>query len=303
MMPMEDLEEPCHTPVVELAVPKLQPAALWKSTHSWPFLDFAAQRRGCYFQDSHVAQVLEEKLENYEVLLRAQLTHCYDSMGLLQLYAAMDWQYLFERMLYRGCENPHLDSRLRSPLHYACAAGLLNIVHTLVQDTDQTQDPSLDAAEFGGLDISGRSPLHLAVRSGQPQVVKMIAGLPAADLSVRDTLGQTALHEAAHSGLPSILEMLLQNTRDEVNARALDGTTAVHLAVIRGHRGCLNILLAHPDTDVNAVDGEGCTALHRVTSNADKAIVEVLLCHNDIDIFMPNEGVTRTTTGGATPST
>ena len=236
-----------------------------------------------------MAQALEKLLEEFEEHLQAQLTRGCDPVGVLQLYAAMDWQYLFERTWHRGCEETHLDSRLRSPLHYACAAGSLNIVRTLVQSNDETRHHIVGPAELNGPDISGRTPLHLAVRSGDPQLVKMIAGLPAIDLSMRDRLGQTALHQAAHSGISSVLKVLLHNTQAEADARALDGTTPLHLAVFRGHYECLNMLLAHPDTNVNAVDGEGCTALHRATSSADKIVVDMLLCHKDIDIFMPNE--------------
>jgi len=77
-------------------------------------------------------------------------------------------------------------------------------------------------------DPSGRTALHIAAQTNEPNMVKILIGWEA-DLNARNGLGRTALHIAAHEGLLDIVECLVREKAD-IHQKDHESRTPLQLA-------------------------------------------------------------------------
>ena len=79
----------------------------------------------------------------------------------------------------------------------------------------------------------------------------------------KGVFGYTPLHEAVASGKPEILKFLLEGTNNaNVNCRSRNGYTPLHLAASKGHSKCVRELLEH-GADISSSDVFGKTPVQR----------------------------------------
>ncbi|XP_003740976.1 NF-kappa-B inhibitor beta [Galendromus occidentalis] len=124
------------------------------------------------------------------------------------------------------------DSMLYTPLHIASGKGNLMLLKALVDPitTEEVSDlgltlygvspsaPRTKLAEISSLCSRGMTPMHLAITSGNRQVLQELLNL-AIDFDTRELLeGRTALHLAADLRRPDMLRLLLEY------GAAVDGT-------------------------------------------------------------------------------
>ncbi|KAM7186004.1 Ankyrin repeat-containing domain protein [Rhypophila sp. PSN 637] len=83
-------------------------------------------------------------------------------------------------------------------------------------------------------DAYGRSPLHLAVRSANPDIARLLLAHGGVDVNARDRDGMTALHTAVVAGRRSSVQLLLSHGVGvgvvDMQARDYNGRTALHHA-------------------------------------------------------------------------
>ncbi|XP_074786463.1 B-cell lymphoma 3 protein isoform X1 [Athene noctua] len=124
------------------------------------------------------------------------------------------------------------------------------------------------------LDVYNRlrqTPLHLAVITGQPGLVRLLVAHGASPMAL-DRLGRTAAHLACESRSPRCLRELLRpgpHGGPDLQARNYEGLTPLHVAVSSGARDSVLLLLEH-GADVDAVDIKSGRSplLHAVESNS-----------------------------------
>ncbi|XP_059691301.1 B-cell lymphoma 3 protein-like [Gavia stellata] len=150
-------------------------------------------------------------------------------------------------------------------LHIAVAQGALGAARRLV---------GLFLQGGRELDVYNRlrqTPLHLAVITGQPGLVRLLVAHGASPMAL-DRLGRTAAHLACESRSPRCLRELLRpgpRGDPDLQARNYEGLTPLHVAVSSGARESVLLLLEH-GADVDAVDIKSGRSplLHAVESNS-----------------------------------
>ncbi|XP_065576408.1 ankyrin-1-like [Artemia franciscana] len=117
------------------------------------------------------------------------------------------------------------------------------------------------------------TPLHLAVTSGDLEVIKMVLG-KGADVNARNINGERPIHLAARRGHTQTVECLLRSGAD-VNARGIDDNSPLHSAAFRGHTHTAECLL-RSGADVNARNIHGKSPLHFTASHGHPQTAECL---------------------------
>ena len=108
-------------------------------------------------------------------------------------------------ILLEADANPNAtDDANSTPLHWAAARGVLNII---VRLSDKGADPNVATK-------TGVRPIHKACIYGQFQIVKkLVEG--GADVDVQDNEGNTALHYAARMGFIECVKALVANNANK----------------------------------------------------------------------------------------
>ncbi|XP_042296832.1 B-cell lymphoma 3 protein isoform X2 [Sceloporus undulatus] len=161
-----------------------------------------------------------------------------------------------------------------TPLHIAVVQGNLMAVQRLVALFHQGHR---DVDTFNNL---RQTPLHLAVITAQPALVKLLL-VHGASPMVLDRHGQTALHLACEHGNLRCLQELLDGSPVplDLEARNFEGLTPLHVAVGTSNHNVVLTLLEH-GADVDAVDiKSGRSPLLHAVENNNMEMVELLLKH------------------------
>ncbi|XP_066494772.1 B-cell lymphoma 3 protein [Tiliqua scincoides] len=161
-----------------------------------------------------------------------------------------------------------------TPLHIAVVQGNLLAARHLVALFHQGQR---DLDIFNNL---RQTPLHLAVITAQPTLVKLLLSHGASPM-VLDRNGQTALHLACEHGSLHCLRELLEGSPSplDLEARNFEGFTPLHVAVaISNHDIILTLLDRGADVDAVDIKSGRSPLLHAVENN-NLEMVELLLQH------------------------
>ena len=164
-----------------------------------------------------------------------------------------------------------VDKDGNQPLHLACKqsnflTGNLLLTHEAdVNFLNKQQRSPLDLGNESVLKFSrisdGDHALHIAVRNGDIQAVKLLVGC-GADINELNEKGQTPLHTAA-GGLKECRELcsILIAHKAKIDAVDKDGNQPLHLACERG-RIQTSLLLLSKGANANSLNADGQTPLH-----------------------------------------
>ena len=168
-----------------------------------------------------------------------------------------------------------LDSRERTPLHWACVTGKKDLAEWLLTR------PRLPRANVNAVEIREKTPLHLAVAHGMDDIVELLLRF-GADVHARSDGGWTPLHNACEKGnLKCVRQMLTAGAR--VNSRLLNGMTPLHVAAQEGHLEVVQCLLDQKDIKMAARDSFGITPFLRAAAKKRKDIVKLLAPSNHVE--------------------
>lgn len=169
-----------------------------------------------------------------------------------------------------------------SPFHSYPASGRHSVLHSGLRVTEEGLSPFLCAAKTGNLDVlrsyledrttsfterdavHGQSALHLAVRFGQLQAVKLLCGKRTRGLLIDavDNRQNTPLHLAAAKSR-RITKFLLEHGADTSRANNRNQTPlAVHLLTTKRDDPLITEMLLQHKTDPNSALGSS-TLLHK----------------------------------------
>ncbi|XP_043717962.1 ankyrin repeat-containing protein BDA1-like [Telopea speciosissima] len=171
-------------------------------------------------------------------------------------------------------------SFINTPLHYAVSAGNICLVKEII---------NLKPSYTLKLNQDGFSPLHLASKDGNLEMVKVLLKDESGDDGLCNLRGREKmipLHCAAIEGHIKVLEELLSSCPNSIKALTVREESVVHLAVksdeVKTFKALLSWVQKHWHHDILSwKDEEGNTVLHLATSKGQYEIVEVLL-HNSL---------------------
>jgi ankyrin repeat protein/L-ascorbate metabolism protein UlaG (beta-lactamase superfamily) len=156
------------------------------------------------------------------------------------------------------------DPRGRTPLHFACGAGNIEIVKFLVAS----------GADVKTTDQNGYTPLIWAVSAGQADAARALIAA-GADPNAQSGPAANALEAAFYGRHPEAVGALLEGGL-KVETRGEAGRTLLHRAASAGFQSLVDYLLSH-GADAAAKSDSGGTLLHSAAAGGLSVLVERLI--------------------------
>lgn len=140
-----------------------------------------------------------------------------------------------------------------------------------------------------GVDVNLPNPdglplLHVAIREGHIQIVKLLLTVPDIKVNQLSISGWSPLQLAARLGYTDIVQLLVKQPNININLANSDGWTALHWAAWHGHAEMVYILVSCPGVQVNPVDKSKNTPLHWAARNGQADVIAVLLATSTVDV-------------------
>ena len=178
---------------------------------------------------------------------------------------------LIKAYLEAGASPDVLVGRNTSALTYAVETKNTEVARLLI---------SHGAKPNGMVEPSCDTPLHMAAKGGQSEIVKLLLE-SGADANAAQESGGTPLLYAAEAGHQEIVKLLLDAGANVNATYTLTKATPLHKAALAGHNEVVRLLLAG-GADVRAIcktsdSYDGCTPLHVAAELGNDEMVKQLL--------------------------
>ena len=120
------------------------------------------------------------------------------------------------------------------------------------------------------------------VEGTEPQVLGEKFASRKPHIFAKSVFNYTPLHEAVASGKPEVLKYLLDLTGNaNVNCGANSGYTPLHLAASSGHSECVRVLLER-GADINCLEAYGKTPKQTAELCSKSSIVKILRSEGEL---------------------
>eukprot|EP01052_Picozoa_sp_SAG31_P017551 SAG31_NODE_1204_length_9412_cov_3.727585_8_plen_554_part_00 len=216
--------------------------------------------------------------------VRAQVLQCLVRMGLLvsettAVFDSFRWPDPWPRGSARGQPLRRLlrtarDTKGRTVVHTASAAGFLDLLTVLIEETTAAGGDVSHMLQQK--DANGRTPLHAAAEGGSESTMELLLA-NGADVNALDNSATSALMLAAAEAPVRCLEMLLAHGATCEAASARTGT-ALHWAVAAGRLAAARLLAdASPKQLVHSRDASGHSAIVLAAANGSAEILRLLI--------------------------
>jgi hypothetical protein len=197
--------------------------------------------------------------------------------------------YSYYRDFYTGLDNSLVWSLLLVPYLLYClmrtlyrpgtprAPAATSLEQAAVNGPDTIKCLIAQGKDINARNISGETPLHLAVAEGNNETVQLLLESGAEVDAVTTNSGCTSLHYAASLGHAGLCELLVRYGADpDAQTAALE--TALHLAVSRGHPEVVALLLKY-NASLDIRDKDGMTPLQQAENINNRVIVTLIKQH------------------------
>lgn len=233
----------------------------------------------------NVAMVNDKDITAVEPLLRAELLSC---RHVLHSVCGRNEPELAARLLALPGVNAdirNIDSM--TLLAYAARFGATKTLRYLLE-----KQPHL----LNEIDLSGRTPLGLAVSYADHETLAELLRAPGVNLAARDDFGRTVVHSImderytedtqfdAENKLP-----LLVAAGVDMNAEGPGGRTPLGDAVYRNQLILTKQLLATPGVDANRLDSAGFAPIHYAVLQDAYDALKLLLESPDVNRNLPDK--------------
>ena len=148
------------------------------------------------------------------------------------------------------------------------------------------QDEDLKADMIKARDSWGSTPLHIAARSNNHLVAKLLIEHNAL-VNATDYLGRTPLHWAAEAGHSQTAELLISNGA-LIDILCTNNGTPLHLAVLANRIDMVKLLLQANATP-QLKDANGKTAIRIALEMNHRDIVNMLINFHELQVSTKNE--------------
>lgn len=172
-----------------------------------------------------IAKVIPEDIINHVNISKQTVLHLAAKYGSPTIHNFLD----------AGCNPNHKDINGCTVVHYAVLYNNIDCLNELVKFQQKYE------VDFNILNFEGLSPLHLAVKNGHDNIVKILCK---GDLNINITdgkTGRTALHYAVEF-CPSLAKILLNQSEIIADLQDYNGTTPLNLAYHYDHQEIIKIL-------------------------------------------------------------
>ena len=168
-----------------------------------------------------------------------------------------------------------IDSNGQTPLHYACAAGHLDIVKMMIAESN---------ACISFKDKNGCIPIMTACLYGWEDVAVSLVTDHLCPLNVKDNKNRTVLHYACAGGNVSLVQSLIRDHNVDINARDDNNDTALHVAAFNGQEEVTLYLINEHGCDINVRGASGRSLLHKVCESGNVNLVASLINDHNADV-------------------
>ena len=148
---------------------------------------------------------------------------------------------------------------------------------------------SKDPAKINERNEFGYSPLHMAVREGEIEIVKYLVS-QGADVNVKDVFNETPLYEAVSLGKIEIVKYLVFRG-SSINTKNIRKESPLHIAVKENRLDIAKFLVSR-GAEVNTKDNNGESLLHEAVYQGDLELVSYLISqgaevnvHDKYDVY------------------
>ncbi|XP_077868723.1 uncharacterized protein LOC144359431 [Saccoglossus kowalevskii] len=189
----------------------------------------------------HIAVVqsnlqLVEKLI-YLITLSGKSVDIFNNLRQTPLHLAVitnQWQ-MTRLLILGGADGNLTDRNGQTAVHLSCQRSNMECLHSIL--TCSTHVIELDSKNY-----EGYAALHLAVQSGNQDMITFLLSKGAAIECQDGKSGRTPLFHAVENSQEHIIELLLKHNGD-VNAQSYSGNTPLHVASGRGLLSIVRLLL------------------------------------------------------------
>ena len=145
-----------------------------------------------------------------------------------------------------------------------------------VQQGASAKVHKMPSSQEAAVDQESNSPLHLAVLSGETEVVRSLleAG---EDTELKNKPGNTPLHIAADHNQINIVRLLLEFGAD-INSRNYVYSSPLHLAVAKDHNEIVSLLIEN-GAEIEVRNNRGYTPMHKASEWGSVRSAEVLISY------------------------
>ena len=149
-----------------------------------------------------------------------------------------------------------------SPMKIACKAGNLKLVKALT------------CVNVNCIDSNGDTPLHLACREKQIEIVRFLIQLEKhCSQKLQNKNGELPLHIACAHGSLKLIKLV---SDCDVNVPAKSGDTPVHIACRHSHIDIVTYLIQDKHSDLNIANDKGELPLHIACEQSCLSLVELV---------------------------
>ena len=167
-----------------------------------------------------------------------------------------------------GCDANIEDSDGWTLLHYACKAGNVSLVQTLIEHK----------ADITAKNKEGDMPVHIAVCNDIGEVILALITEFGCDTNIANSNGWTLLHYACKAGNVSLVRTLIKHKAD-ITVKNNRGDMPVHIAADYDREEVILALITEFGCDTNIADSNGWTLLHYACKEGNVNLVRTLIEH------------------------
>ena len=155
-----------------------------------------------------------------------------------------------------------------TPLHLAVNEGHLDCFTKIIAYTNR----DIELTNNNHL-----TPLHCAAKTDNDEIIAQLLDC-GANCNAKDISGDTPLHLAVTKGFPNCCEKLLACTDLKINKKNKANETPLHKAAVVGRRNVCELILQCPGVNVNIVKNKVYqTPLHLAARQKNHEVIELLL--------------------------
>jgi len=159
-------------------------------------------------------------------------------------------------------------------LHIACRNNDVQSVRQILT-FDNNYNDFIDVQE----DITGNTPLHIAVVKKSIRIIKLLLNA-GCNTNLKNNIGLTPLHIACNIKHVTIIKTILATNSSSVNTPDKGGRTPLHIVCSNQNIPILILLLGTPNISINIKDEHGYTPLNHAVFSKNTKSVEMLLRNN-----------------------